>query len=94
EGDIEYRLGKEKSFKIGFKDWYDIEIEDEEWEFKLKEGNSSTLPEIYETKAGDRKGEIKEIRYYGEGEKKESVGILEYTDKYSTNLTLTYGAKN
>ncbi|MBR1544583.1 MAG: hypothetical protein IJ638_01405 [Alphaproteobacteria bacterium] len=52
------------------------------------------IPKMYKTENKDYKGVIKDIKYYGEGDNIESVGIMEYTDKTSTHLTLTYGAKN
>ena len=91
-GEIEYKLkaNKEKKLTAKFNDWYEIEINSKEkdglsdWIFK---GN-------YKENFTDGEGIIKDIRYYGENDKLESVGILEYINSNNTHLTLTFGAKN
>ncbi len=94
-GEIEYRIkDKEKEFKAQFKDWYEIEIKSNGKQKAGEEGIDWKFKGDYEEGLKEGEGLIKEIRYYKEGERIESVGILEYTSDSNTNITLTYGAKN
>ena len=92
-GTLVYKLdmndNASKEFDVSFDDWYNIKINSRgergvsNWEF---DGD-------YEEKFSNGEGKIKELRYYGEEGKLESVGILEYLSPTNTHLTLTFGAK-
>lgn len=101
DGKIKYifdrEASSEKSFEVSIPSWYNIEVKSTGQKLSSGEEKSNWIftgdiknnnPEI----KNDGLGSIKEVRYYCEGNRLESVGILEYKDNAQTHLTLTYGA--
>ncbi len=106
KGNISYTIDKTKTEENGMKefnveipDWYHIDIVStgngySDWTFLKNATMDENLPFIRSSNLdGEKKGYIRDIKYYGNAEDLESVGVLEYIDKFNTDLTLTYGVK-
>ncbi len=105
-GNISYTIDKNKTeengmktFNAEFSNWYNIDISSTgngyaDFTFSKSATMDETLPIVYPSNLdGEKKGYIKDTKYYGNMNDLESVGVLEYIDKFNTDLTLAYGSK-